>query len=63
MDGSYLYKKYQQLVEAGEEVAPLKAPPPPSHGWEAVNEENYLVMATKIPPITSGMDIISISSI
>ena len=49
------HKKYQQLVEAGEEVAPLKAPPPPSHGWEAVNEENYLVMATKIPPVTSSV--------
>ena len=48
------HKKYQQLVEAGEEVAPLKAPPPP-HGWEAVNEENYLVMATKIPPVTSSV--------
>ena len=50
------HKKYQQLVEAGEEVAPLKAPPPPpSCGWEAVNEENYLVMATKIPPVTSSV--------
>ena len=49
------HKNYQQLVEAGEEVAPLKVPPPPSHGWEAVNEENYLVMATKIPPVTSGV--------
>ena len=47
------HKKYQQLVEAGEEVAPLKAPWPPYHGWEAVNEENYLEMATKIPPVTS----------
>ena len=49
------HKKYQQLVEAGEEVAPLKAPLPPSHGWKAVNEENYLVMATKIPPVTSSV--------
>ena len=31
VDGSYLYKKYKTLTDAGHRLAPLTAPPPPLH--------------------------------
>ena len=55
VDGSYLYRKHQQLLSKGESVAPLSLPDIPLSGWEVVNEQNYTTMAKKIPCVTPGM--------
>ncbi|KAL5493382.1 hypothetical protein EMCRGX_G014558 [Ephydatia muelleri] len=54
VDGSYLYKKYKTLTDAGHVLAPLTAPPPPPSGWVTVSSENYTQVAPDIPTVTVG---------
>lgn len=53
VDGSFLYKKYKRLKDAGGEVAPLGPPPPPPTGWIAITQENHATLASGIPPVTA----------
>jgi len=54
VDGSYLPCKYEQLKQAGIEVAPLSPPPIPPGGWEVITEDNHRDMAEKIPIVLPG---------
>ena len=40
VDGSYLYKKQQHLIQSGVAVAPLDHPLPPLSGWETITQNN-----------------------
>ena len=57
VDGSYLYKKQQSLLQSGVAVALLAPPSPPLSGWEAVTEGSVATIAKKVPCVTSGMHI------
>ena len=50
VDGSYLYKKYKLLSDAGTDVAPLPPPEPPRAGWTILTPENV----SSIPLVTQG---------
>ena len=54
VDGSYVYRKYKSLVDAGECFALPPCPSPPLSGWKVVTEENHLTIAPSIPPVTQG---------
>ena len=54
VDGSYLYRKQQQLSSAGITFTATPAPSPPITGWESVTSENVSTMSTKIPFVTAG---------
>ena len=54
VDGSYLYRKYVPLTEAGEQVSLPGHPSPPLTGWKSVTEGTYQTIAPSIPPVTSG---------
>ena len=47
VDGSYLYRKRQQLSSAGMTMTAAHAPSPPMTGWESVTSENAGTMGTK----------------
>ena len=52
VDGSYLYRKYKKLDEAGRCVQlPPHHPPPPI---SALTNENHESLAPTIPPVTQG---------
>ena len=53
VDGSYLYKKYESLVEAGKHVIPLLCPPSPPSGWRAFNKDmcKYQMVGSSIPQL------------
>ena len=56
VDGSYLYRKQQSLMQSsGIKVAPLDPPDPPLSGWEEVTDSNVKTIAPKVPLVTSGM--------
>ena len=55
VDGSYLYRKYKLLCDAGENVSLPPAPPPPISGWTTMTSENHLTLASSLPPVTHGM--------
>ena len=55
VDGSYMYRKKQQLSSAGFTVATLPAPTPPLSGWEPVTLENSASMSKNIPFVTPGL--------
>ena len=55
VDGSYMYRKKQQLSSAGFNVAVLPAPTPPLTGWEQVTSENSSTMSKNIPLVTPGL--------
>ena len=56
VDGSYLYRKYKKLDEAGRCVQlPPHHPPPPISGWITLTNENHESLAPTIPPVTQGM--------
>ena len=55
VDGSYLYRKYKTLSDAGENVLLPSIPPPPISGWTAMTSENYQSLALSVPPVTHGM--------
>ena len=52
VDGSYLYRKQQQLSSAGIIFTTTPAPSPPITGWEFVTSENVSTMSTKIRCVT-----------
>jgi len=54
VDGSYLYRKHQKLVEAGENIAPLPLPSPPLTGLRAVNSTSVATVGPLIPIVTNG---------
>ena len=54
IDGSYAYKKQQQLSMAGAQVASLPPPFPPVGGWKIINETNVTSISSSIPVITAG---------
>ena len=53
-DGSYLYRKQQDLLGIGVQVAPLPPPAPPLAGWEVVTDSNVDTVSASIPTVTSG---------
>ena len=55
VDGSYMYRKKQQLSSAGFNVAVLPAPTPPLTGWEQVTSDNSATMSKNIPLVTPGL--------
>ena len=46
VDGSYIYRKYQRLVESGENVTQPDHPGPPPSGWKVVNERSCTIDST-----------------
>jgi hypothetical protein len=54
VDGSYLYRKHQQMKQQSRNVAPLGLPPPPVSGWELVCEDNHRDISSRIPKVTQG---------
>ena len=52
VDGSYLHRKQQHLLESGIRVAPLVPPSPPLTGCEVVTEDNIQTIAQKVPLVT-----------
>ena len=55
VDGSYLWRKHQRLIESGINVVLVGIPSPPLTGWESVTEANHKEYANKIPQVTAGM--------
>ena len=55
VDGSYLYRKQQSLMDSGVTVAPLDPPAPPLSGWQTLTETNARTIAPMVPLVTSGM--------
>ena len=55
VDGSYMYRKKEQLSSAGFTVTTLPAPMPPLMGWEPVTAENSTSMSKNIPFVTPGL--------
>lgn len=55
VDGSYMYRKKQQLSSAGFTVTTLPVPTPPLSGWELVTSEDSASMSTNIPFVTPGL--------
>ena len=54
VDGSYLYKKYKMLQDAGVNVSDLSPPSAPATGWITLTPENCVRNSTNNPPVTSG---------
>ena len=54
VDGSYLYRKFKLLTDAGEHVAHPACPSPPVTGWVAITDENRETIALSLPPVTPG---------
>lgn len=54
VDGSYLWRKQQQLKESGVVVENVGLPSPPPSGWITINETNYKELAKDLPTVTSG---------
>ena len=56
VDGSYLYKKVQQLEPTCMGIAPLDLPTsPPISGWEIISQSNVVHISQKMPCITNGL--------
>lgn len=55
MDGSYLYRKYKALGDAGKHVSLPSIPPPPITGWTVMTSDNSQSLAPTIPPVTQGV--------
>lgn len=63
VDGSYLYRKYRSLADAGKNVSlPTTPPPPPISGWITMSSENYQTLSSSIPPVTHGKFYIGVAS-
>ena len=54
VDGSYLYRKYQNVVTSGISASDPGIPAVPLTGWEEITEVNYKEVAKKIPKVTHG---------
>ena len=55
LDGSYLYRKYESLKNAGEQVSLPADPSPPLAGWKSVKEETYQAIAPSLPLATASI--------
>ena len=55
VDGSYLYRKQQSLMQSGITVAPLDPRAPPLSGWQVVTKRDVQTISPKVPFVTSGM--------
>ena len=56
VDGLYLYRKQQSLIQSsGIKVAPMDPPDPPLSRWKEVTDSNVKIIAPKVPLVTSGM--------
>ena len=55
VDGSYLYRKQQQLSSSSSAVVTLPIPVPPITGWESVSAQNANEMSANIPAVTPGV--------
>ena len=54
VDGLYLYRKQQSLMQSsGIKVAPMDPPDPPLSGWKEVTDSNVKIIAPKVPLVTS----------
>lgn len=53
VDGSYLYRKEQQLISQGIRTLPLSLPSVPLTGWEVVTADNY--KEKNVPKVISGV--------
>ena len=56
VDGSYLYRKEQQLISQGVNTVPLSLPSVPITGWEVVSADNY--KEKNVPKVMPGKHII-----
>ena len=54
VDSSYIYQRYQCLVESVENVTQPNHPGPPPPGWKVVNESTYKDLVPSIPLVTTG---------
>ncbi len=54
VDGSYLFRKHQQLTCVGVDLPQPGLPDIPLVGWEQVNAGNHVDNAKKIPRVTPG---------
>ena len=57
MDGSYLYRKQQQL---NIKSSTLHLPNPPLCGWDAVTDTNTKEMATFVPRVTPSLSLLNV---
>ena len=58
VDGSYLYRKEQQLISQGVSTLPLSLPSVPLTGWEVISADNY--KEKNVPKVMSGKHITTI---
>ena len=54
VDGSYLWRKQQQLNETSVVTEGIGVPSPPLSGRVTVNETNYTEVSKHLPTVTSG---------
>lgn len=54
VDGSYVYRKFKSLADAGKNVSLPTTPPLPMSGWITMSSENYQALSSSIPPVTHG---------
>ena len=58
VDGSYLYKKYKQMVDGGSSVSPLGPPQQPPQGWAALplttTDVQSSTLVSSLPSVTAG---------
>ena len=54
-DGSYLYRKYRSLLDAGEDAVLSELPSIPITGWSTVNEDTHQTIEPTLPAVTSSM--------
>ena len=52
VDGSYFYRKEQQLISQGANTLPLPLPSVPLTGWEVVSADNY--KEKNVPEVMPG---------
>jgi hypothetical protein len=59
VDGSYLYKKYKRMVDAGSSISPLGPPQQPPQGWVALplsaSEIESSTLVSSLPSVTAGL--------
>ena len=62
VDGSYLYKKYKQMVDAGSSISPLGPPQQPPQGWVALplsaSEIESSTLVSSLRSVTAGNDVV-----
>lgn len=54
VDGSYLFRKKQQLLLSSDDTLDTAVPTIPLSGWEPIDDSNYQNMGKKIPLVSHG---------